>query len=69
MADTLEKAGTTPPTVPAISRVGAILPINNEGGSGPGGSSSTSDLEFILLEDGFFVLAEDGVCKIVRENT
>lgn len=69
MADTLEKAGTRPVTRPAISRVGAILPIDNIGGSGPGGSESTTDLEFILLENGFFVLAEDGVCKIVRENT
>jgi hypothetical protein len=64
-----EKAGTSPVTVPAISRVGAILPINNEGGEGPGGSEGSTDIEFILLEDGSFLLLEDGVCKLVREDT
>jgi hypothetical protein len=66
---TVEKAGTSPVTVPAISRVGAILPINNEGGSGPGGSEGSTDVEFILLENGCFLLLEDGVSKLVREDT
>ena len=59
----VEKKGTIPVRQPAIAKLGAILPINR------GATSSAYDVEYILLEDGCFLLQEDGVSKIAREDT